>query len=464
MNSKKYTLVWLVWLVGVCIAAFFMMRDAKLPANITSPVIPTASTLFSVVPRSFDQLVYIQVDDALISTIENMDEWTAWLWQLIERVDSALVTAYTIGDIDHSLLFLEWDNIDIEELKMLGLIMQWASYEAEQLSSRLWMYGPQISLDRQKTMTQTLDGSSLIESYVQQFTAGNYNVWIVSRPTANTSLPFMNQFVDQLLYTTIMTRLDTERTIWSVLLQFADGVLQERSWIFAPVLEAYAWSDTVMYMEMYDILGFLWVDKEQFLQLIPIVFGQYGSVYSSLLSEAEYTSLRDGFAQNVWVFIAPNTESMFGLWWSLVFSNPDMYTFLQKLSPMRYTFFESFVWSGNVDMATNSWSVVYTTSAPLLWWSWSALVLAEIIQDDETAIVSILWWWLTTSWSAAQMPLYTDASSVVFRINTNNLWLLEQVMSPSMLTSGLQQWIVVGDVKQNIQESQLELEFSLFGE
>ena len=463
MNSRKYIIVWLVWLFGVWIAAFFMMRWKQLPADIASPVISPTSSLFSVVPRSFDQLVYIHVDEALMTTVENMDWWIAWLSELITRVDSALVTSYTDGAVEHSLLFLEWDNIQIEELKTLWLVMQGASYEAEQLSPRLWMYWPKESLDWQKNMIQTLDESDLITSYLQQFTAGNYNVWVISRPAANTSIPLMNQFVDQLLYTTIMTRLDAERTIWSVLLQFADGVLEGRDWVFNPVFSSYVWDETLLYLEMYDILWFLWVDKEQFLQLVPILFWQYWSVYSSLLSSDEYAALWDGFAENVWVFISPHPEGFWWFWWSLVFSHSDMYTFFEKLSPMRYTFIESFVWSWGVDMKTNTWSIVYETSSPLFWWSWNTLVLAEITKDETATIVSLFWWWLGVGEGANEILSYTNESSLIFRMDTNNVWMLEQVISPSMLTSGLQQWIVVWDIKQNTQESQLELEFSLFG-
>jgi len=458
MNTKKYTLIWMAWLVCVGVAAFFMIRGSQLPNTIDSPLIPTASDMFSLVPWWFDQLVYIRVDEELAQSVTSIP----WLDQLVSRVDSALISQYTLWEDQYSLLFLEWEQVDINELQQLWLIVQWEQYVSKQINNKLWIYGTQAALDWQETSNSNNPNEYILENFIKQFTVWNYNLWVLSSPNSANKIPILQQFSDKLLYTSIMTRLANQRTTWQITLQFADAVIQDTKWIYESKLDTFVSGDTLLYIEMKDMLSFLGVDEQQFLGIIPILLWQYGNAYTALLSNEQYVSLWETFEDNVGIFVGPSSDSMLGMWVSFVFSDEWVFDLFSTLAPVRYDLIQWVVGSGSVSMQKEQNSIVYSSINT----GWVApIIFAEISKEQDMAEISILWWWIwISSWVVSHMPGFVDNTAMVLRAD---LWKLSMLSSlawawqvPSgMLSAG--QGVLVWDVQISEKEQQITFSFSV---
>jgi hypothetical protein len=105
-----------------------------------------------------------------------------------------------------------------------------------------------------------------------------------------------------------------------------------------------------------------------------------------------------------------------------VFDTPAAYDILSVLDPARIQFLEGMVGSGSVQVTTTSTSKTYTANNPLFGGE-GDLPLARIEQTEETTIVSLL----TTTQEILEGdiltydPIYTDTTSLIFRIDSDGL-------------------------------------------
>lgn len=92
MQTKKYIITGLLGLSFVGIGAFFLMRN-----QVFIPDILRDGNLLSYVPGYTDQLIYIEVDEGLVTRLNTMNtqQYDENFQQLVEKVDTALVTQYT---------------------------------------------------------------------------------------------------------------------------------------------------------------------------------------------------------------------------------------------------------------------------------------------------------------------------------------------------------------------------------
>ena len=473
MNHKKYIITWLIGLLVVAGLAFFLMHGEQLPSRINSPVVSphgnSEQDIFSYAPASFDQFIYIQVGDEMEDALANM-QWVQYgsgLQQLAERVEQLLITQLSTDTQVHSLLFLEGDEIDIDELQQLGLITWWEEFRTEQLSDRIWMYGPQETFDRYSMNKKWLRDQELVDDFLRQFQAGNYNIGFVSTPLSQEGLPVVQQFSQQLEHSIFMTRLSPEATIGNLSLQFTDGVINANDTTFSPLLSSYASQESIVYLEMQDILWFFGIEKEQFLGLLPVLLGQYGSAYGALLSQDDYATLYDSLEKNIALVVEPSTTSMLGMSVHLVFAHADMYGVLSGLGPLWKSTIEWFLGTGSVQETTTETSVSYTASNPLLT-AGEAMVVASMQQQDGATVLSIFGDVLAPSGQEISLPVYDDDTSMVFMVDNTKLQelnsyqpLVGEVDLAGASTNAFQQWIILGDIQADAERNQIVVSFKV---
>ena len=76
----------------------------------------------------------------------------------------------------------------------------------------------------------------------------------MSVPLATDTLPVVQQFSEQLHHTIFMTRLSSDGIVGNLILQFDDGIIASHADAFEPMLTAWADDESVVYMEMKDVL------------------------------------------------------------------------------------------------------------------------------------------------------------------------------------------------------------------
>lgn len=207
----------------------------------------------------------------------------------------------------YNLLFLQGGSIDISELQSLGLLANAEEYQAHQLTDNIWVYGSPTSLSWQDNTLYTLQDNSYLQEFFQKFSAGGYNIGVVTYPSTEQHM-LMGQFTDKLLYTAVMTSLGATTT-GSLYLQFSDDVVANLQTDFIPQFAKYVDDDTILYLETTQLLSFLGIEREQFLSIVPVLLGKYGTAYDALLTQDDYLRLYQTLNSNMGILLKTSEQS-----------------------------------------------------------------------------------------------------------------------------------------------------------
>lgn len=462
-ESKKYIIIGFVGLLVVGIAAFFLMREHKLPSAISSPLVSSDKGLFDVAPWLFDQFIYIDTDDALKKSLEQYapNMISGDFQTLLQQIDTALTLQYTTGDLAYSLLFLQWEEVDIVLLQDLGLVAAASGYSTQKINKNTRVYGTQDALTWYGKEEKKLRDDSFVDSYIEEFDKGNYNMWFVSRPK---QLPWIGidlvqQLSSSLKYTSLMTRLDPVETKWKLALQFAEGVVHAPVDSYKPLFGSYTGTGNILYLEMSDIIWFFNITKEKFMNIAPMLLGESWASYSALLGMTEYEQMYDVLHGHIGLVMNSSVESPFGLGVHILFNEKQAFDIFKKLGPLWKNTMTWFLGTGNIQEEVTDTEMSYSLTSPLA--PENGVLSIHLYQQDDGAFISLFDPSLTREENEWDDVSYSDETVMSFKIDSTKLQAIGGEIAAVWWVNALGQSIFVGDVQAKEKEGQIVVNFEV---
>ena len=414
IQSKKYIFTGLLWLIAIGGMAFFMMEKHQLPKEIVSPVVE--QNLFHAVPRSFDQFIYIKTDKDLQKVLDTQDTTliSGDFQSLLRQTDEVLLRKYSTGTREYDLLFLNWSHLDREILASVGLASNTSGYELRNLKQDVWVYGLSEVLDRYDEQKNSLLDDEQVQKYRDDFSNGGYNMGFFSHPRVIAWLAWFERFVEKLQYVAVMTHLDLVHTRGKLALQFDKGVVHGTDAVFEPTFEKYKNDDTIFALELHDLVWFLGIDKEQFMQIAPLVFWQGKSAYAHLLDHEDYANIYDAFHQQVGLLIDASHENPWWMDFWLFFENKNLFASLKKLDPFWKDVLNTFWGTGNQEEHQQASAIQYIFSP--LWWSGANKLQFLLSMYDDMTLLSLSSPWKerwATSWYSLELGKTYDKNTII---------------------------------------------------
>lgn len=422
---KKYLLTGWIWLLVVLAIAYFMFSQNKLSLPdagfiewiSSSNNMAVDKNLLELIPADLEQMMYMNVDPGLISVLESSQQqnpYASGFWEALALVDELAAVQYMTASGAYSALFVATDNDEsLEKIQEIGLVVGWAEYKQKKIAKNVWLYGDSISIE----YIWWLEWMKLVDddrwtSLIDQLDDGKYNMGFVSTPSmVNSPNPLVQQFASQLRYTVALSHLSPDDTYGEIILQFADGVVKSVGDTFDPVLAQYAPEDSILFLEMRDLLWVFAIGRQQFTMLAPIVLGQFKQSLWALLSTEDYNTLYDVLSDHISLVIAPQ-ENMFGMSVQLNFAHPESLALMEKLQAFWGDIASSALGSGSVTTVNKEeWFAFEVVWLPMFG-SDPVLSLDKLWDGSTISILGSAWDSGGIDWLS-----YSDKTAISFFVN-----------------------------------------------
>lgn len=265
----------------------------------------------SYVPANADQLLYLDIDEELVSVAERMQAGEVSdqnLDEVLGTLEEVVVYQLASGTVATNLLFLQGrDEISVEQIQSLGVIAQGDGYSYKKIGSHTWVYGDSDALALYNAYKGTYAANDTnIKQFLNAFHAGDYNLGFYSTPVqAASQNPLVASFATQLNYTYALSRLRLEQPFGRLVLQLSDDVLANEGSSFTPTLTKYAGNQSIFYLETKDITSLVGISDEQIKLFLPVVLGQSNPAATAGLTSTDFDKLTAALRNNIAITITP---------------------------------------------------------------------------------------------------------------------------------------------------------------
>ncbi len=421
-----------VWFIACCLI-FWAWVYAFLfswSQSLSFPSLFTWSQGFAlerVVPWSYDQILYLRVDNDLreVALQSNQLVDAQSFASLIDTLEELVVFQKVDYDAlqSYSLIFMQWnEGFSINQIEAFGLLAWDEWFDSRNLWGNKWVYGDLASLAWYDAyVSDILRDDAWWMWFKKAFKKANYNAWFLSTsvsPESNNLL--LHQFADALQYTFAVSALSLNRPLWKVVLQFAEQTVSSSVSQFTSSLVSRLTDTSLLYVEMQNILSILSIDQQELSLLLPALLWQWWPSIGVWFENADVERLIDVLRWNIWFVVVPSLSSPVQVWAYLILDNPEVYDTLLKFAPALTNLWWSLLFQpwDQVDIISESTHnrVQYAIE---MWW------LFDFDQDDEAW--ELLWltqedrelfWSLPTRYPLLGMEQLSD--SVVVSLFTED--------------------------------------------
>lgn len=475
---KKYIVTGLVGLVVVTTGAYVMYNQWNLYLDFVpggGVLTEWSDDIRSYLPAEADQVLYFDVSPEFLAWIDTLSQQTgdtAPLSQSLQEVDELIAAQYMTGDQAYSRLLVKGTNeFDISMLIDSAIVPVSEEFTSKQLADQLWIYGPASSLDYH----QGWDGDDItmipeVEGYLDTFGDEWANLGFFSRPVIYSpeAGPMVQQFADKLEWTFAMSYVSIEEKWWRMILEFEEGVVPSPMADFTPILSTYASSDSLLYLEVNNLLWLAGVDEQQFLSLVPLLIGQQYPAVSAMLSSEDYARLYELLTDNIGIVLTPSSSSL-GVSLHILFADQAGFDLLGKLGPVWKQLAGSTVWAENLEEQVEEDRIAYQVEALPMFGGEGGESLLQIVREDAVTRLSLL-----GDLPSVANPIslsYDDQTVVTFLFDSTNVQQVMQnnplmQMAESMETlvddqQGIQAGTMIGDVQLHPEDDQIVVSFEI---
>lgn len=238
----------------------------------------------------------------------------------------------------YAAIFLQGnESFSIDQIKALGILYFDTGYDTIDLGNNTWLYGDQASLAYfRETPTKLIDDDSFT-ALMRKPEINQATVFFYSRPTANNALdPLSATFAQKLAYSYMYGTPDGMNSQGTFVLQFTGTSFGGVNKPFRPEFSSLISDTTLMYIETQHLLETFGLSETQFSLGLPLLLGQLIPGVNTLLSSTEITNLYTAINNSLGILINVS-PSAFGMGIHLLLKNPEAFTSLRSLSPLRRT-------------------------------------------------------------------------------------------------------------------------------
>lgn len=401
-----------------------------------SPNVISLPPIFDVVPSNFDQLLYLDIDEDLISLLQTQ------YWENTPIIDefrkiSQIAVWQRGGNDPQSLLFFDAEELNINQLSALWIVPLDDTYQLYNIQPWIQVYGQKSVVE-----SQTFQGSyswELFELFADKIATNRGNFSFISLPIGEWLAWLALQFGSKLQWTIWTFDLWLALPTWDAYMLFKEWVIKDsnQSWTSRVSNEAIPISVSTNW-----IVKMLWLDSMVTKSMLPLLLGQLLWDSFSLLSQDDLDTIITALWGSLTLEILP---SLLWTWWRLIADNVDVYRVFDSLFPvLDWTIkARAFSWSVIEEEKTAS-SMKRTNTVSV--WSWEVVwvPILEITQGADYSQFSMLF--------VDEIPLWDQSKS--------NPW---STVATALIDIELLAWLMglpVGEIFIDADTDMMSLELS----
>ncbi len=416
-------------------------------------------SFLSFVPGDIDQVMYIYVDEPLLTLMKEIESQTGYTGQPLAThlmwVQSLLVGQFLRDGEPVNILFVKAEKeTAVSDLQQIGVIASDVTYTAKKLWKNTWAYGDEIALEYLHTYKGTmLDELTGVQLWSEGMQWGNYNVWFVSRGKGGGSNPLIAQFGKKLEYTMALSHLALQQSEGNIIMQFSPWTLHPGASDYVPELASHVKSDPLVYIEFQDILGTLWLPDEQVVAILPLIISQTNPAFARLLAKDDYYDIVTVLHDNIALSLDVTSGGWVWLGAAILFHHPKANGLIKIIKPILRSVVETFLWTWTItEKSTEQWFTL-TMAIPGL----EAMIgngpfaKFDKLPGDAWSVLSILMDTTSVLWEWIDDLVYTPQSIASFSIDTKAMERLQK-SAPEASLDGLAagQYLTQGVIKGHI--------------
>ena len=333
MNTKKYIVAWILWLILTVVIWVFIYKEHS-QTELENHVI-------SKIPWNFTQSVHISFDDNMVDFINESPQeiaWLDWILELTENINS--ITIFQISDQEYPYSFILFDApeaFDIQYAVDAWLVADSPNFLFEEIEDEVYLYADQQSFDYLEDYNDhMLYENDDFEEYIDSIVSWENNFWFFSRAdqqaASELDLPGLVPYLDELWYSLIVWNLSSSSSNALVSIIFEDEFDFVQSYNFQSVFDWLATEDTIAYLELGSIVDLLWVESSIFWGLIEDALSPTLSQMWVNLTSSNYQSLASALDGNIG-FILNSWNNELWIWARFIFNWTGVHDFLSQFNP-----------------------------------------------------------------------------------------------------------------------------------
>lgn len=338
METKKYILAWLIWLIVTITFALLGFFWLNWEEDIYSE---EDNELFSYVPKEFQQVFMARTESEFLEAID----WFFPEWyqedqlDLLSNMEKIIVyQGEKEGETVNFMVARVTSDFDIQEAIDEQMLAEFQDYEY--LEDDIIMYGNQTSFDYIDRMEdENILQNQDIENYLDDFIAREYNIAFFSTPDPARGQgqidPMLVEQIDQLNYVVAMSKFKKHTSEGFVDILFdQDDLWIDRDFSFSPEFKDYTWDETIAYIELTSLPELMWIGTQELTIILETMVSQFlDEEYAQLVSGTDFQSLANAIDDNIWIIITKASNPV-GIWWKIVFWEEGVYDMLETFQPM----------------------------------------------------------------------------------------------------------------------------------
>lgn len=383
-------------------------------------------SLFSLFPSDFDQLLFIDVDDDIIDLLGTQYGEDTPVVQEFRWIESIWIRQASARDEGQNLLFVQWSNVDINQLAALGLIpLDW-NYVTKSLGNNVQVYGEKDTIDSKDYNWVVWD--KVIQEFWILYNEVKWNFSFVSRPTTEGLAWLAIQFSSKLLWTVWVLDLGNKLPSWEAKMLFSDWVVKSSpdDWNARK-----AWSNIPIHVSLHWVTDLLWVNTTMIKTFLPLLLSQYLGDWASLLTDKSLDTILTALQGAVSLDLVP---SLLWMWWRLVLETPDVFNVFDTMYPVLDWAVKTnlFSWA-QLESIREANILSRNTSLPVATGSVASIPLLSLEKWVDTTSISLM--------LIEDIPLIDETTSYpwsTLAIANIDFWMLTQMM-------GVEAWELLQD-------------------
>ncbi len=384
--------------------------------------------IFSVMPSNFDQILYFDIDEDLISLMETQYGANTPVAQEFSRIESLALWQTVSGVEWESLLFVQGKEVDVQQLAALGLVALDQSYETRNITSDIQVYGQKWLLDS-KDFTW-LTSSDITANFSTLLKNVGWNFWFISTPSNSGLWGLAMQFANKLVGTVWVIDLWNKLPSWEVHMLFKDGVVKKWDSQWTALSNS---SETPLSLSTNNLSSLLWLDSAMLQTFLPLLLQPVLWDGASLLSSSDIKTLVQSMAWTMNLALVPN---ILWMWRRLSVDTSDAFSVFDSMYPVLDGYVKTtlFSWT-QVDLVKEESLISWNTAISP--WSWESIAfpLIEIEKSPESTTLSFMMV-DDLAWPVQQWDTYSAETIAVWQVDFLMLTQMMWIESGDIITEG----------------------------
>lgn len=367
LNTKKYLIVWISWLILTVFWWFFLLK--------TTNIFSDKNSIFDYVPQNFEQIFYFSMqDDNVKDFFNSTTTWniTTEMKQYLFQTKEVLVFQWKNGDTPLSFALLRLkDSFDYESFKSSSFFGSWLDYDVLSLWGDLYLYSEKQTIDQYKNLQfEPISSVDLLKPYIEKLNNNQSNIWFVAdiswiESTLN-SISWISEYMKHLKYNVVLSNISNENLDGSINILFDKSLDKFDNYNYNSKFSEFAVKDNYMYFEVWSLFDMLWIDEDIISNQLKI------ASRNSFFTNEDLVKVVNIFKWNI-AIILTQADNPHWIWWELLVEWTDLYWLWSKYLP----YIKEMIW-------LNSWT----------WW-------VQILEEENSIalVVPQLLSWAILNWT-----------------------------------------------------------------